>query len=104
DAGPPRHPCLNATGGSRAVIGEFRSFHVRNGVTVRVIGKNPAIVLVTGDVVIEAGGKVLVRGDGGGGSPNGVGGNGVYNQSAVVNSAGGAAVAGGGAGGTLLWN
>jgi hypothetical protein len=105
DTGATRNTCVNSTDGSTAVIYEFRTFHVRSGVTVRVIGKNPAIVLTTGDVVIEAGGRILVRGDGQGGAPNGTGPNGVYVVGgAGTNTAGGVGVAGGGAGGVSLYN
>ena len=104
DTGATRNTCVNSTDGSTAVTFEFRSFHVRNGVTVRVIGRNPAILLVTGDVVVEAGGRVLVRGDGSGGSPVSNGANGVYVTSQTgAGAAGGAAVAGGGAGGNGSW-
>jgi hypothetical protein len=104
DTGATRNTCLNSTDGSTAVVYEFRSFHVRNGVTVRVIGRNPAIVLVTGDVVIEAGARILVRGDGNGGAPQSNGGNGTayLTPTQHANSVGGTAVAGGGNGGTLI--
>jgi hypothetical protein len=97
DTGATLNTCVNATDGSTAVIYEFRSFHVRSGVTVRVTGRNAAIFLVAGDVRIEAGAVLRARGDGAGGSPQGAGGNGVTNSSADV--AGGVGAAGGGSGG-----
>src|SRR5262245_15891064 len=104
DTGATRNTCLNSTDGSTAVTFEFRSFRIRNGVTVRVTGVNPAILLVQGDVLIEAGGRLLVKGDGNGPVPrqsnggNGVGGN--NNWTATSVGAPGLAVAGGGDGGT----
>ena len=102
DTGSTLNTCLNSTDGSTAVVYEFRSFHVRNGVTVRVIGKNAAIVLVTGDVVIESGGRILVRGDNQGGAPSSDGTAGVYFPAGqtVTAGQGGTAVAGGGRGGS----
>jgi hypothetical protein len=105
DTGATRNTCLNSTDGSTAVVYEFRSFHVRNGVTVRVIGRNPAIVLTTGDVVIEAGGRVLARGDGNGGAPQGIGQNGAFvGGGGGTNTLGGTGVAGGGNGGIALYD
>src|SRR5205085_4594231 len=63
DTGATRNTCLNSTDGSAAVIYEFRTFHIRSGVTVRVVGRNPAIFLVNGDVRIESGGAIRARGD-----------------------------------------
>ena len=103
DTGATINTCQNSTDGSTAVIYEFRSFRIRNGVTVRVVGRNPAIFLVTGDVRIEAGGVMRARGDGLGGSPQGNGANGVGGGAATPpNTAGGIGVAGGGAGGRCL--
>ena len=67
--GATRNTCRNKTDGSNAVLFEYRSFRIRSGVTVRFTGINPAIILVRGDVRIEAGGKLLARGDGGNGAP-----------------------------------
>ena len=101
DTGATRNTCLNATDGSTAVVFEFRSFHDPQGVTVRIIGSNPAIILVQGDVLIEAGGRLLVRGDGNGRPPQSNGGNGTAhpNSTQPRHAAGGTAVAGGGDGG-----
>jgi hypothetical protein len=99
--GNTRNTCNNATDGSAAVTFEYRSFRIRNGVTVRLTGINPAIILVRGDINIEAGGRLLARSDGGGGGPaTGNGANGTGQT--VTNSNGGTAVAGGGAGGRGL--
>jgi hypothetical protein len=73
DTGSSDNTCVNSTDGSTAVVWEFKSFHIRNGVTVRVIGNNPAIFLVQGDIQIDAGGRLSVRADGSGGSPAGDG-------------------------------
>ncbi len=98
DTGASTNQCPNGTDGSFGVLWEFNTFRIQSGVTVRVIGVNPAILLVQGDVLIEAGGRLLGRGDGQGGSPQGVGGG---NKNATTNSgtAGGVGVAGGGSGG-----
>jgi hypothetical protein len=100
DTGSTRNVCPNSTDGSRAVVWEFHTLHIRNGVTVRIVGVNPAILLVQGDASIDAGGRLLVRGDGGGGAPQGKGeGN---KTASVINTPcnGGIGVAGGGDGGT----
>ena len=101
DTGSTPNTCPNATDGSEAVVWEFNTFRIRNGVTVRLVGVNPAIILVQGDVNIEAGGRLLARGDNIGGSPRGAGGNGYNNiQATNANAAnGGVGVAGGGDGG-----
>jgi hypothetical protein len=102
DTGLTLNTCPNSTDGSTAVIWEFQSFRVRNGRTVRIKGVNPAIILVSGDVVIEAGGRVLVRGDNSFTTPNSVGVNGVSYPTAGYNvdASGGVGVAGGGNGGS----
>ncbi len=101
DTGSTRNTCANQTDGSEAVVWEFRTLRIRNGVTVRVVGVNPAILLVQGDVTIEAGGRLLLRGDALNGAPQGRGGNGFNNGRATTVTAakGGLAVAGGGSGG-----
>jgi hypothetical protein len=99
DTGSTRNVCPNSTDGSMAVVWEFHTLHIRNGVTVRIIGVNPAILLVQGDAVIESGGRLLARGDGGGGSPKGQG-QGNKNATTTSNCVGGIGVAGGGDGGT----
>lgn len=92
--------CTNSTDSSTAVVWEFSSFRIRSGITVRLIGANPAIILVQGDVTIESGGRLLARGDGSTGVPQGRGRNG---QSTYTGgTAGGTAVAGGGDGGSCL--
>ncbi len=98
DTGASRNTCTNSTDGSAAVVWEFRSFHIRQGHTVRIVGVNPAIILVQGEILIEAGGSLFVRGDGANGSPNPNGANGVT-QDATTKPAGGMATAGGGDGG-----
>ncbi len=99
DTGSTPNPCANSTDGSQAVVWEFRSFRIRSGVTVRVIGANPAIILTQGDVTIDAGGRLLLRGDGQGGAPAGQG---EGNKSATTSAGtvGGIGVAGGGGGGS----
>ena len=99
DTGATVNQCPNGTDGSFAVIWEFNTFRVRTGITVRVIGVNPAIVLTQGDLTIEAGGRVLVRGDGQGGSPRGAG-EGNTNATSLSGTDGGVGVAGGGGGGS----
>jgi hypothetical protein len=92
----PNTLCDNETDGSRAVVFEFRTFRIRTGRTVTIVGRNPAIILVAGDVLIESGGKLLAKGGAGG---NGAG----YNYpSGSPASPGGIAVAGGGEGGASL--
>ena len=91
--------CANDTDGSRAVVWEFQSFRIRSGVTVRIIGANPAIILVQGDILIESGGRLLVRGDNTGGAPQGRGQN-VTATTSANGSTGGTGVAGGGGGGS----
>lgn len=85
--------CTNNTDGSQAVVWEFASFRIRNGVTVRIAGENPAILLVQGEVLIESGGRLLAQG--------GTGGNGQAGPTASAGS-GGTGVAGGGDGGKGL--
>ena len=52
----------NETDGSTASVWEFASFTIVDGVTVRITGINPAIILVDGDVQIYEGGTLLLRG------------------------------------------
>jgi hypothetical protein len=96
----PINDCKNGTDGSTAVTWEFASMLIRSGVTVRLIGKNPAVFLVSGDVVIQPGGRLLARGDNSGGAPQGRGANGV--STTTAGSAGGEGVAGGADGGSCL--
>ena len=98
DTGSTHNQCANRVDGSRAVVWEFRSLRIRNGVTVRVVGRNPAILLVQGDVQIDEGGRLLLRGDGEGGAPQGAG-EGDKPPSTSAGTAGGIGVAGGGDGG-----
>lgn len=97
DTGLSANTCNNVTDGSRAVVWEFRTLRIRQGRTVRIVGVNPAIILVQGQATIESGGRILARGDGLGGTSTNQGENGVtaYNQ----NRLGGIGYAGGGAGG-----
>jgi hypothetical protein len=100
DTGITVNTCTNSTDGSRAVVWEFQSFRVRSNVVVRVKGVNPAIILVSGDITIETGGKVLVRGDNTATAPQGQGANATKtNGTSTVTSTGGTGVAGGGNGG-----
>jgi hypothetical protein len=66
----PFNSCANTTDGSTAVIWEFASLRIRSGVTVNIIGENPAILLVQGDVLIENGGELNVAGENGGAGDN----------------------------------
>ena len=101
DTGATINACTNQTDGSTAVVYEFSTFRVGSGVTVRVVGVNPAIFLIDGDVVIESGGRLLLRGDGSTGVPNGRGGAGNTgaNGNPVLASKAGVGVAGGEDGG-----
>ena len=101
DTGATFNTCPNGTDGSEAVVWEFNTFRIGAGITVRVVGVNPAILLVQGDVLIESGGRLLVRGDGAGGSPRSAGASGTSYTSAKA-SAGGIGVAGAGNGGTAI--
>ncbi|MHC5011667.1 MAG: hypothetical protein ACYTG6_12095, partial [Planctomycetota bacterium] len=97
NTGGTRNTCANVTDGSTAVVFEFQSFRIRTGVTVRVTGVNPAIILVQGDVIIEGGATLRTRADGGNGAPNGSGLNGATNG--TTSRLGGTGMAGGGHGG-----
>ena len=96
--------CTNDTDGSTAVVFEFRTLRIRNGVTVRIRGENPAILLVQGRVQIEPQGTLQVRGDGQATSPQGAGANGRTNTggAASLGARGGTGVAGGGRGGNSV--
>ncbi len=95
--GASLNTCKNSTDGSKAVVFEYRTFRIRNGVTVRFTGVNAAIILVSGDITIEATGRLLARGDGGNGN---VQSNGTQGTGGTANkAAGGVSVAGGGNGG-----
>lgn len=100
DSGPA-NSCINTTDGSSAVIWELLSLRVRSGVTLRMVGFNASILLVDGDVVIEANGTLRARGDGIGGTPNANGGNGHNANSSTQPTArpGGVGVLGAGDGG-----
>ncbi len=99
DTGSTLNTCPNTTDGSFAVVWEFNSLRIRNGVTVRIVGRNPALLLVQGDAVIEAGGRLLARGDGEGGAPQSDG-EGGKRASTTAGTRGGIGVAGGGLGGS----
>ncbi len=90
--------CNNTTDGSRAVVFEYASFRIRGNATVRIMGVNPAILLVQGDVIVDPGGRLLVRGDNNGGTPQGRGGNSTC-STCTTGTTGGTGVAGGGRGG-----
>jgi hypothetical protein len=90
----PNTECTNLTDGSNAVVFEYRTFRIRNARTVTIVGANPAIILVSGDVVIEAGGRLFARGGAG------VSGTGGYQYPNGPGQAqGGPSTAGGGRGG-----
>lgn len=93
--------CTNTADGSTAVVWEFNSFRIRTGRTVRIVGGNPAIILVKGAAVIESGAVLRVAGDGAGGAPAGIGqsGNGGSGVTDPQARNGGVGVAGGGDGG-----
>jgi hypothetical protein len=101
DTGPTPNECVNAADGSYAVVFEFKTFRIASNVTVRLIGVNPAIILVQGDVLIESGGTLRARGDNKNGAPRG---DGEGNKTATTTAScqGGIGVAGGGNGGTCL--
>jgi hypothetical protein len=102
DTGSTRNQCKNFTDGSTATVFEFRTFRIRNGVTVRLVGANPAIILVQGDVLIESGGSLLARGDGQASTPQSNGAQGQMAPTGGPNpgpTTGGQPVAGGGKGG-----
>jgi hypothetical protein len=61
DTGSSINACPNSTDGSTAVVWEFRTFRIRAGRTVRIMGVNPAIILVQGDVIIETGARLFLR-------------------------------------------
>jgi hypothetical protein len=58
--------CTNGSDGSQAVVFEFATFHIGNGITVKIEGVNPCIILVRGAVTIDAGGLLDARGAKGG--------------------------------------
>ncbi len=105
DTGSTRNTaCNNQTDGSTAVVWEFGTFHLQPGVVVRIVGKNPAILLCQGDVMIETGATLKVRGDGVNGSPKSDGANGqgyIYSGGYFypVKTLGGSGTAGAGDGG-----
>jgi len=99
DTGSSPNACTNDVDGSLAVVWEFKTLRIRSGVTVRIVGRNPAVILVQGDAHIEAGGRLLVRGDGLGGAPQGTG-EGGKDATTSDGTEGGAGVAGGGDGGS----
>ena len=65
DTGSTMNACVNNVDGSTAVVWRFQNFTIPSGVTVRIIGVNPAIIHVQNDVNIAASGRLLVRGDSG---------------------------------------
>ena len=66
DTGSSRNTtCDNTTDGSYGVVWEFSTFRIGSGKTVTITGENPALILVQGDVIIENGGRLMVRGGAG---------------------------------------
>lgn len=92
DTGSVINTCPNLVDGSTAVVWEFASFYIGPGITVRIVGVNPAIILVRGEVTIEAGGRLLLAGGDGQDGKN-------YPSGQAAQANGGSGVAGGGAGG-----
>jgi len=103
DTGATPNTCANSVDGSTAVVWEFRSFRIRTGITVRVVGVNPAIILVQGDAMIESNGILRTRADGSSGMPQGRGQTG-YSWTSYSTSVmkGGEGVAGAGNGGDAV--
>lgn len=100
DTGSTPNTCDNTVDGSAAVVWEFRTFRIRSGVTVRIVGVNPAVILVQQGAVIDSGGRLLARGDGLAGTPQSDGRTGyAWASGATTITKGGEAVAGGGDGG-----
>lgn len=97
DTGLSINTCNNVTDGSRAVVWEFRTMRIRAGRTVRIIGVNPAIILVQGAATVEAGGRILARGDGLGSTLTNIGTGAATNTTTGVS--GGVGYSGGGGGG-----
>ncbi len=102
DTGSTINACVNNVDGSTAVVWRFQNFTIPSGVTVRIVGVNPAIIHVQNDVNIAATARLLVRGDSG--SPfNSDGRSGRYlnttNSSPTPGVTGGIGVAGAGDGG-----
>jgi len=90
-------------------VWEFASFHLGGLRTLRIVGVNPAIILVQGEVTVEPGATIKVTGDGQNGTPNSRGGNGdnKYNSGGGYpdNASRGVGVAGGGDGADgVEWN
>jgi hypothetical protein len=65
DTGSTPNTCPNQADGSRAVVWEFASFTIPAGITVFIVGRNAAIILVNGPVKIESGGTLSLRGGNG---------------------------------------
>lgn len=100
NTGATPNTCLNTVDGSTAVVYEFSTFRIASGITVRVTGVNPLILLVQGEVLIEQDGRLLVRGDGANGVPQSRGRTGyAWGARLTTIVAGGVGVAGGGDGG-----
>lgn len=107
DTGATVNTCQNAVDGSYAVVWEFESFRIRSGRTVRIVGTNAALFLVRGDVQIDAGGTLQVRGAPLGGAPPVADGEDwkwiAQGASVPVTSHGGRGVAGGCDGGASIY-
>ena len=68
DTGATANVCLNDADGSTAVVWQFQNFTIPSGITVRIVGINPAIIHVQNDVNISSSGQLLVKGDGSAGT------------------------------------
>ncbi len=103
DTGATFNLCTNEADGSTAVVWQFQNFTIPSGITVRIIGVNPAIIHVQGDVNISSGGTLLAKGDGVGGTQSANGRQGRNGNSSsstpIPGVTGGAGAAGGGDGG-----
>jgi hypothetical protein len=89
--------CNNETDGSTAVVFEYRTFRIRGTRTVTIVGKNPAIILVSGDAIIESGGRLMVKGATGESGQSGY-----QYPNGPTPRTGGLGVAGGGQGGDSI--
>ena len=103
DTGATLNACLNGADGSTAVVWQFQNFSIPAGITVRVVGVNPAIIHVQNDVNISSSGTLLVRGDGNAGvqSSDGIQGRALNSSSStpIPGVVGGRGYAGAGDGG-----
>jgi hypothetical protein len=98
DTGSTPIACTNSVDGSTAAVWEFSTFRIRDGVTVRIVGANPAIILVLGTVQIDLGGRLSARADTGGDGQRGWD----WASGSTATKLGGRGVAGGGHGGDTI--